>query len=265
MPNLPNLPNLIDTHCHLTMPDFESDSTDVIKRATETGVTTLITIGTDLDDSRSAIAIAEEHDFIYAGIGVHPHEVKELKDPETTSQTLTFLAKNKKVVAIGETGLDYHYLHSPADMQQEYFRMHIETAITLDLPVIIHSREAKEDTMKILKAHGKGVRGVFHCFSGDMEMMEKVLDMGFYISFSGVITFKKAENILEIIKHVPIDRILVETDAPFLTPQPFRGKRNEPSYVRYTAEKVAEVKGISKEETCVAIMKNAVDLFKISR
>lgn len=245
------------------MPDYESDRSDVIKRALEAGVTTLITIGTDIEDSRNAIAIAEEYEFIYASIGIHPHEVKELKGPETTSQTLTSLAKNKKVVAIGETGLDYHYLHSPADTQQEYFRMHIEAAKTLGLPIIIHTREAKEDTMKILKEHGKGVRGVFHCFSGDMDMMEKALEMGFYISFSGVITFKKAENIIEIIKHVPIDRIFVETDAPYLTPQPFRGTRNEPSYVRYTAEKVAEVKGISLEETCVTIMKNAADLFNI--
>lgn len=283
------------------MPQFDADRAEVIKRASDTGITTLITIGTDIDDSKSAVAIAESHELIYAGIGIHPHEVKHLENTETAANALESLAQNKKVVAIGETGLDYHYLHSPADVQQRYFRMHIETAITLDLPLIIHSREAKEDTMSILKEYfkihgnppplpppsclpprmgeefgrninaalapgeGKVIKGVFHCFSGDMDMAEQALAMGFYISFSGVVTFKKAENLLEIIKHVPLDRLLVETDAPYLTPNPYRGKRNEPAYVRHTAEKVAEVKGISLEETASAIMKNAVDLFKFLR
>lgn len=259
------LTNLIDTHCHLTMPQFDADRAEVIKRAADTGITTLITIGTDIDDCKDAIALAEEYEYIYAGIGIHPHEVKELKDTETTFQALISLAANKKVIAIGETGLDYHYLHSPANMQQEYFRIHIEAAKTLSLPIIIHSREAKEDTLKILKEHGKGVRGVFHCFSGDMEMMEEALEMGLYISFSGVITFKKAENLIEIIKHIPLNRLLVETDAPYLTPNPYRGKRNEPAYVRHTADKIAEVKGISIEETASAIMNNAEELFRFLR
>ena len=277
-----NLPDLIDTHCHLTMPQFDADRAEVIKHATDTGITTLITIGTDIEDSKSAVTLAESHEFIYAGVGIHPHEVKHLENTETAGDTLKSLAATPKVVAIGETGLDYHYLHSPADVQQKYFRMHIETAIALDLPLIIHTREAKEDTMDILKEYfkvqdspphltplppgeGKVINGVFHCFSGDMDMAEQALAMGFYISFSGVITFKKAENLLEIIKHVPLNRLLVETDAPYLTPNPFRGKRNEPAYVRHTAEKVAEVKGISIEETASAIMKNAVELFRFLR
>lgn len=272
-----NLYNLIDTHCHLTMPQFDVDRAEVIKRASDTGVKTLITIGTDIDDSRSAVTLAESHEFIYAGIGIHPHEVKHLENTETASNALKSLAlksplthpsslrgEGKKVVAIGETGLDYHYLHSPADMQQRYFRMHIEIAIALDLPLIIHTREAKEDTMNILREYSGKIRGVFHCFSGDMDMAEQALAMGFYISFSGVITFQKAANILEIVKHVPLNRLLVETDAPYLTPNPYRGKRNEPAYVRHTAEKVAEIKGISLEETAFAIMKNAGELFKFS-
>ncbi len=244
------------------MPQFEADKSEVIKRAFESGITTLITIGTDINDSRSAIALAGEHESIYAGVGIHPHEVKEVQDIAATQEILKSLAANKKVVAIGETGLDYHYLHSPAELQQQYFRMHIETAIALNLPIIIHTREAKEDTMNILKEYTGRVRGVFHCFSGDMDMAEKALDMGFYISFSGVITFNKAGSIIEIIKQVPLNRLLIETDAPYLTPHPFRGKRNEPAYVRYTAEKVAEVKGISIEETSNAVMDNALELFK---
>ncbi|MBI5192205.1 MAG: TatD family hydrolase [Nitrospirae bacterium] len=278
------------------MPQFDADRANVIKRASDNGIATLITIGTDIEDSKSAVSLAESHEFIYAGVGIHPHEVKHLKDTETAANILKSLAGKsplthpsplrgegkKKVIAIGETGLDYHYLHSPADMQQRYFRMHIETAIALNLPLIIHTREAKEDTMKILKEYfkvqdspppltplpqgeGKAVNGIFHCFSGDMDMAVQALAMGFYISFSGVITFKKAENLLEIIKYVPLNRLLIETDAPYLTPNPFRGKRNEPAYVRHTAEKIAEVKGISIEETASAIMKNAEELFKFSR
>ena len=171
------MPNFIDTHCHLTMPQFEADKSEVIKRAFESGIKTLITIGTDINDSRSAVALAEEHGSIYAGVGIHPHEVKEVKDIETAQEVLKSMAANKKVVAIGETGLDYHYMHSPAGLQQKYFRMHIETAIALDLPIIIHTREAKEDTMAILKEYTGRIRGVFHCFSGDMDMAEKALDM----------------------------------------------------------------------------------------
>lgn len=258
------MPDIIDTHCHLTMSHYDPDRADVIKRCLDNGVSRLITIGTDIDDSRMAIELAEKHDFICAGIGIHPHDVKDIKDPEDTYELLKSLASSSKVVAIGETGLDYHYMHSPKEMQQEHFRRHIEVAKSLDLPLLIHSREAKEDTLKILsEALAPGMRGVFHCFSGDMEMAEKALEMGFYISLSGVVTFKNANKILEIVRAVPLNRILVETDAPFLTPHPNRGKRNEPAYVRYVAEKIAEIKGISIEETCKIIMNNATELFKI--
>ena len=259
------MPDIIDTHCHLTMSHYDPDRSDVIKRCLDSGVSRLITIGTDIDDSRMAIELAEKHDFIFAGIGIHPHDVKDIKNPEETYELLKSLASGNKVVAIGETGLDYHYMHSPKDIQQEHFRMHIEVARTLDLPLLIHSREAKEDTLKILsEVLTPGMRGVFHCFSGDMEMAEKALEMDFYISFSGVVTFKNANKILEIVRAVPLNRILVETDAPFLTPHPNRGKRNEPAYVRYVAEKVAEIKDLSIEETCKNIMDNAAELFKIA-
>lgn len=256
---------LIDTHCHLTMSEFEADRPNVILRATEAGVSHLITIGTDIEDSRQAITIAEKHDFIYAAVGIHPHDVKDITDIDNISETIKKLASNKKVVALGETGLDYHYMHSPAKLQQEHFRLEINVAKSMGLPVIVHSREAKEDTLQILKEENvRTTGGVLHCFSGDMEMAEKAMEMGLYISFSGVITFKNARNILDIVKAVPLDRILIETDAPFLTPAPYRGKRNEPAYVKLVAEKIAEVKGISLEELGRAVMSNASGLFKIT-
>ena len=247
------------------MPDLESDVSSVIQRATEAGVSHLITIGTDIEDSRKAIAIAEGHDYIYAAVGIHPHDVKDIADIEDISETINKLASNKKVVALGETGLDYHYMHSPAKLQQEHFRLEINVAKSMGLPVIVHSREAKEDTLQILKEENIGTTGgVLHCFSGDMEMAEKAMEMGLYISFSGVITFKNARNILDIVKAVPLSRILIETDAPFLTPVPHRGKRNEPAFVRLVAEKIAELKGISLEELGSAVMSNASKLFKIT-
>ena len=256
---------LIDTHCHLTMPHFEADRAEVIKRAHDTGISALITIGTDIEESRSAIALAEEHEFIYASIGIHPHDVKDIKDAEVTYNTLKELASSKKVVALGETGLDYHYLHSPAGLQQEHFKIVIDLAKALGLPLIVHSREAKEDTLRILKEEGaETTGGVFHCFSGDTEMAEKGLEMGFYISFSGVVTFRNAGKIIDIVKAVPLHRILIETDAPYLTPHPHRGKRNEPAYVKYVAEKVAEVKGISLEEIGRVALNNAARLFRLN-
>ena len=255
---------LIDTHCHLTMPDFEADQSAVIQRATEAGISRLITIGTDIEDSRQAIAIAEKHDFIYAAVGIHPHDVKDITDSDNISEIIKELASNKKVVALGETGLDYHYMHSPAKTQQEHFRLEIFLAKSLGLPVIVHSREAKEDTLRILKEEQiESTGGVLHCFSGDIEMAEKAMEMGLYISFSGVITFKKATNILDIVKAVPLNRILIETDAPFLSPVPHRGKRNEPAYVKQVAEKIAEVKDIPLEELGRAVMSNASGLFQI--
>ena len=266
---MPTLPILIDTHCHLTMNPYDPDRSGVIQRARDAGVERMITIGTDLEDSQRAVALAQEHDFMFAAVGIHPHDVKEIKDLEATYQALKSLTSNSKVVALGETGLDYHYMHSPASLQQEHFRIMIRMAKACGLPLIIHSREAKEDTLKILREEGgERLRGVFHCFSGDMEMAETALAMGFYLSFSGVITFQNAQNtkktILEIVKAIPLDRILIETDAPFLTPHPHRGKRNEPAYVRYVAEKVAEVKTLSIEETAKAIFANAAKLFRLT-
>ncbi|OGW44629.1 MAG: hydrolase TatD [Nitrospirae bacterium RBG_16_43_11] len=255
---------LIDTHCHLTMPDFEADRSAVIQRAIDAGISHMITIGTDIEDSKRAIALAEGYEFIYAAVGIHPHDARDITDIENVSDTIKKLASKKKVVALGETGLDYHYMHSPAEIQQEHFRLEINLAKSLGLPVIVHSREAKEDTLRILKEEKVEVTGgVLHCFSGDMDMAEKALNMGLYISFSGVITFKNAKKMHDIVKAIPLNRILIETDAPFLTPVPHRGKRNEPAYVKYTAEKIADIKGISLEELGKTITDNAARLFRL--
>ena len=246
------------------MPDFEADRSNVIQRATDAGVSHLITIGTDIEDSKRAIILAEGYEFINAADGIHPHDVKDITDIDNISDTIKKLASNKKVVALGETGLDYHYMHSPAEIQQEHFRLEINLAKSLGLPVIVHSREAKEDTLRILKEEKVEVTGgVLHCFSGDMDMAEKALNMGLYISFSGVITFQNAKKMPDIVKAIPLDRILIETDAPFLTPVPHRGKRNEPAYVKYMAEKIADIKGISLEELGRTITDNAARLFRL--
>lgn len=246
------------------MYDEGPDRSGVIRRAADAGISRLITIGTGIEDSRQAIAVAEAYDFIYASVGIHPHDVKDLSNREGVSERFRELASNKKVVALGETGLDYHYMHSPAKAQQEHFRLEITLAKSLGLPVIVHSREAKEDTLQILKEE-KIVEtgGVLHCFSGDMDMAEQAMQMGLYISFSGVITFKNAKEMLYIVKAIPANRILIETDAPFLAPHPHRGKKNEPAYVRFVAEKIAEIKGISLEELGKTVMNNASRLFKI--
>src|SRR3989304_3560735 len=255
---------LIDTHCHLTMPNFDADRSDVIQRAIDAGISHMITIGTDIEDSKRAIALAEGYEFIYAAVGIHPHDARDITDIENVSDTIKKLASKKKVVALGETGLDYHYMHSPAEIPQEHFRLEINLAKSLGLPVIVHSREAKEDTLRILKEEKVEVTGgVLHCFSGDMDMAEKALNMGLYISFSGVITFQNAKKMSDIVKAIPLNRILIETDAPFLTPVPHRGKRNDPAYVKYTAEKIADIKGISLEELGKTITDNAARLFRL--
>lgn len=246
------------------MYDDGPERSGVIEAATEAGISRLITIGTDIEDSRQAISIAEKHDFIFTAVGIHPHDVKDFSDGELVSAKIRELASHNKVVALGETGLDYHYMHSPAKSQQEHFRLEINLAKALGLPVIVHSREAKDDTLQILKEEKiEETGGVLHCFSGDMDMAEQAMQMGLYISFSGVITFKNAGKILDIVKAVPLNRILIETDAPFLSPVPHRGKRNEPAFVKYVAEKIAEVKGMSLEELGKAVMSNASGLFKI--
>lgn len=254
---------LIDTHTHLDDARYESDREAVIARARETGIDSMITIGCDLSTSQAAVALANRYPFVYATVGVHPHEVKHIEDGWYNE--FRRLAENKKVVAFGEVGLDYHYNYSSPKEQRDRFREQIQLARELGLPLVIHTREAQEDTIQILKDERSAeIGGVFHCFSGDAWLAKDALDLGFYLSFSGILTFQNAGRLRDIAKTVPLDRILIETDCPYLTPVPHRGKRNEPAFVRHVAEILAAVASVSDlDEIYRLTTENARRLFRI--
>lgn len=252
---------LVDSHCHLDFPEFQEDFEAVLTRAEEAGVKTMMTICTHVTKFDQVHAIAKAHDNIFCTVGIHPHNADS--EPEVTVDQLVEWASDPKVVGFGETGLDYFYEHSPREIQQRQFRTHIEAARKLDLPVIIHTRDAEEDTLAIIEEEYNKApfRGLIHCFSASDEFAQRVVSMGFYISISGIVTFKKAEELREAIKNVPVNRLLVETDAPYLAPIPKRGKRNEPAYTAFTAAKVAEIKGLSEEEFAKQSTDNYFTLF----
>lgn len=255
---------LIDSHVHLDDPRYDHDRDEVFRRAQAAGVETLITIGCDLATSRSAVALAEAYPPVFATIGVHPHESKEMI--EDWDKAFRSLSQRPKVVAYGEIGLDYHYDHSPRAVQRQRFREQIQLARELRLPLVIHTREAQEDTVTILREEGAAdVGGVFHCFSGDAWLARDALDLGFYLSFSGILTFNNATTLREIAKTVPRDRILVETDGPYLTPVPHRGTRNEPAFVQHVAQTLAQTLtgSPSFESIADATVQNTKRLFKI--
>lgn len=257
---------LIDTHAHLDDARYDADRDAVMARAREAGVGAFITIGCDLATSRAAVELAARLPGVYAAVGVHPHEVKHIEDG--WYDELRRLAGHQKVVAYGEIGLDYHYNHSPPKLQRERFREQIGLARELRLPVIVHTREAQEDTIAILKEErADETGGVFHCFSGDTWLAREALALGFYLSFSGVLTFRNAAPLQAIAQTIPLDRLLVETDCPYLTPVPHRGQRNEPAFVKLVAEKVAEVRGsvepLTVEKVARITSDNARRLFKI--
>ncbi len=251
---------LIDSHAHLEMKEFDYDREEVIKRARQAGVGFVITVGTNLMLSRKAVELAERHENIYATVGIHPHDVA--KTDKRTYEALKELAHKPKVVAYGEIGLDFFRNISPQEKQIDLFGRQLELAKELQLPVIIHDRDAHEQTLRIVGASGVR-RGVFHCFSGDYDMAKQCLDLGFYISVPGVVTYDKAKTVQDVVRHVPLSSILLETDAPYLAPVPHRGKRNEPSFIIHTAKKVAEIKGVSLEEVADATTRNAKSLFRI--
>jgi TatD DNase family protein len=252
---------LADSHAHLEMNDFDRDRDEVIKRAENAGVNLIITVGTTLDDCRKAVSIANKYKNVYAAIGIHPHEVKDID--ETTYENLKKLAKMDKVVAFGEIGLDFFRNLSPPDVQIRRFGEQLALASEIGLPIIIHDRDAHQETLEMLGGWKGKHRGVVHCFSGNYKMAEKCLEMGFFISIPGAITFGKSEKLQDVIRHIPVTDILVETDAPYLTPHPHRGKRNEPAYVIHTARKVAEIKGLSLEELASVTYQNTRNVFGI--
>ncbi len=251
---------LTDSHAHLTMFTAGTERDAIVQNAEKAGVTRILTVGTNVEDCRESVDIANRYLQVSAAVGVHPHDAKDT-ELETCLDTLKSLAVDKQVVAIGEIGLDFHYNFSSLEVQQEFFRRQLELAVELGLPVIIHDRDAHEETLKIVEdVDVSAVGGVFHCFSGDLAMAERVRELGFLISIAGPVTFKKPGHLPEIAIRIPLESLLVETDCPFLAPVPFRGKRNEPAYVRYTAEKVAEFRGISVDEVAEHTSQNFANL-----
>ncbi len=258
---------LIDSHCHIDGEQFDADRDEVVSRARDAGVSIMLNIGTGdphSDDFRRAVAVAERYDGVYASVGVHPHDAK-LYDDHAEKHLIELVRSSKKVIAWGEIGLDYYYDHSPRDVQVATFRRQIRTARELGLPIIIHSRDADDETVEILtdECSYDGFRGIMHCFGGTAPMAKALMKIGFLISFAGNVTFKKAENLRDAARVVPLDRLLVETDCPFLTPVPFRGKRNEPSYVVHTAQFLADMYNVKVSELADRTTRNFLDLFKL--
>lgn len=258
---------LVDSHCHLNFEQLSSQLDDVVSRADAAGVKHMLTIGTKLREFEAVRQIAEKYPNIHCSVGIHPHEAEE-EGADVTVETLLELSNHPRVVAIGETGLDYFYEHSPREVQKKSFRVHIDAARRTGLPLIVHTRHADEDTIQILtEEYEKGpFTGVIHCFSSGWEVAEKSMEIGFYISISGIVTFKAAEELRNHVQKIPLNRLLVETDSPYLAPMPNRGKTNEPSFVKHTALKVAELKSISEDEISRVTTENFFTLFnKIQR
>jgi TatD DNase family protein len=256
------LPPIIDSHAHLQFEEYAAELDGVLARAQEAGVEAIVNVGTDLASSRAAIALAERFSQLYATVGLHPHEAATFT-PDV-GKALADLARHPKVVAIGETGLDYYYQHSPREAQQAAFRAQLELAQAVNLPVVVHSRDAKEETLGLLAEAAPARKGVLHCFTGDLEMARRAITMGFYISFSGILTFKNAGPLREVAGALPLESLLIETDCPFLTPTPCRGKRNEPALVVRVAEQLAELKSSTPTETVRSTTRqNTTDLFRL--
>lgn len=253
---------LVDHHCHLDFPDFEADRAAYVERAHAAGVGVLVTISTRIRQHAVYRAIAEAHEHVYCTVGTHPHQAHEELD--IPLEEIVRLAEHPKCVGIGEAGLDYYYKKSPPEAQAEGFRRHIAAARITGLPLEIHTREADADTIRILEDEtAKGpFKAILHCFTGGAELARRAVALGHYVSFSGVVTFKKSEALREIAAELPLDHLLVETDAPFLAPEPFRGKRNEPAYVAHTAAALAKVRGITLEALAAATTANFHRIFE---
>jgi TatD DNase family protein len=252
---------LIDSHCHLDFEDFGAERDEVLARARRAGIGGMLTICTKVTEFPAVRALAEVHDDIWCSVGIHPHEAAH--QPETTTASLVEMARHPKVVGIGETGLDFHYDHSPHERQEAVFRAHAGAAREAGLPLIVHTRNADDDTARILREECRDgtLKGVIHCFSSGRQLAENAIELGFFISLSGIVTFKTAEELRGIARDVPLDRLLVETDAPYLAPVPHRGRRNEPAFVVHTAALVAGLRGLEPEALAQATTENFFRLF----
>lgn len=252
---------LFDTHAHFDDPQFDSDRDEVIKSLADDGVTRVMNIGANMETSKKAIEIANKYDFIYATVGVHPCDTYDMTDEDI--ERLRIMAKNNpKVRAIGEIGLDYHFDDTKPDIQKEWFIKQLRLAKELNMPVVIHDRDSKGDVIEILKREGIS-NGVMHCFSGSAETARELVKMGFMISFTGVLTFKNARRAVEACRSIPMERLMIETDCPYMAPEPHRGERNYSGYVKYVARKMAEIKGLSYEETARITMENGLRFYGI--
>lgn len=257
----------VDSHCHIDSERFDEDRDAAVARAREAGVVSMLVIGTGdphTGEIARAVETAARYENVYAAVGVHPHDAK-LYDDDAEKHLVNLVESSDKVVAWGEIGLDYYYDHSPRDVQRAVFVRQLRTARALDLPVIIHSRDADEDTTEILRQECsyEGFRGVMHCFGGTPDMARDVMEIGFMVSFAGNVTFKKAENLRDAARVVPLERLLIETDCPFLTPEPFRGKRNEPAFVVQTAGFLADLHGVSVEAIAAKTTENFYSMFRV--
>ncbi len=262
---MPLKSTLVDTHAHLDGGKFAADLDEVLERAAQNGISRMITVGCDIESSRRCLDLARRYDNIFVAVGIHPHDSLQADD-EGLSALEELALSDPKVVAIGETGLDFYRDRAPRDIQRQAFRQQIRLAKRLGKPLIIHDRDAHEEITQILSEENAAeIGGVIHCFSGDTDMARTCLEMGFYISFPGTLTYPKNEALREVARAIPVERLLVETDCPYLAPQPYRGKRNEPAYVRCTAETLAEVKGLSLEDVARITTRNAIKLFGLGQ
>ena len=252
---------IFDTHAHYDDTQFDSDREELLTSMPELGVTTIVNVSSTLKSCEECVELARKYPYVYAAVGIHPDEVGSLN--EETFAWMERLLDNEKVVAVGGIGLDYYWDNESHEVQKKWFVRQLELARRHHLPIIIHSREAAADTMEIMKAHAQGLDGVIHCYSYSKEQAEEYIKMGFYIGIGGVLTFKNAKKLKEVAEVVPLEQIVLETDCPYLAPEPFRGKRNQSSYIRYVAEKLAEIKGITAEEVITVTEENAKKMYRL--
>lgn len=254
---------LFDTHCHVNDEAYTEDRDAMLQRAIDAGVQYMMCPGTDVQTSAEAIALSHQYPQIYAAVGIHPEDAA-LATTAGLAQLRQWLQTEDKVVAIGEVGLDYYWPEPSHEIQQDVFIEQVKMAVELDMPIDIHDREAHGDTMDILRQYGKGIRGVFHCYSGSLEMAQELIKMGFYIGFTGTMVFPKSTKLKRIVQELPMDRILIETDCPYLTPPPYRGRRNEPSYVQYVAGEIARLRDMDLADVQRITLENGRKIFRIT-